>query len=237
MNAEPLVLLPGMMSDARLFMHQLAHFSVRRPVHVAPMTLGATIELMAESVLAGAPNSFALAGHGLGGAVAMEVQRRAPGRVSRLALLSSNAQSEMPNVAAARELLIVKAKSGQLADVMRQEIPAETLAPSHQRGDIMDLVMEMALDLGPEIYVQQSRATQRRPDQQKTLRVLRIPSLVMGGVLDELAPVRRHEFMATLIPHANLEIVSDAGHLAPLEQPAETNRLLQAWLDQPFVLR
>lgn len=235
--AEPLVLLPGMMCDARLFMHQIATFSVERAVHVAPVTLGDTIEEIAETVLASAPEKFALAGLSMGGIVAMEVQRRAPGRVTRLALLDTNAQSEMPAVAAAREPQIVKVKAGRLEDVMRDEMKPNYLAPSAQRGDVLDLVMEMALDLGPEVFVRQSRALQRRPDQQKTLRMLRVPTLVMCGVFDELTPIRRHEFMATLIPYAQLEIIPDAGHLPTLEQPGETNRHLRDWLTQPYVLR
>lgn len=235
--AEPLVLLPDMMCDARLFLHQIAAFSHERAVQISPITVGETIEEIAISVLKAAPDRFALVGLAMGGVVAMEIQRRAPGRVTRLALLDTNAQAETPGVAAAREALIVKAKAGRLEDVMRDELLPEYLAPGPQRSEILDLVMEMALDFGPDVYVRQSRALQRRPDQQKTLRMLKVPALVMCGVYDELTPVRRHEFMAALIPYARLEIIPDAGHLPTLEQPAETNRILREWLAQPLVLR
>jgi len=234
---EPLVLLPDMMCDARLFLHQIAAFSHERAVHIAPLTLGESVEEIVDGVLESAPERFALAGLGFGGIVAMEIQRRAPGRVTRLALLDTNAQAEMPGIAAAREERIVKAKAGRLKDVIRDEVMPEHLAPGPQRAEILDLVMEMATELGAETYVRQSRAMQRRPDQQKTLRMLKIPILVLCGAYDELTPVRRHEFMATLIPYAQLEIIQDAGHFPTLEQPTETNRIIAEWLTQPLVLR
>lgn len=235
--AEPLVLLPEGMCDARLFLHQIAAFSHERVVHIAPLATGETIEEIAESVLATAPDKFALAGLGMGGVVALEIQRRASGRVTRLALLDTNSQSETPVIAAAREAQIVKAKAGRLQDVMREDLLPDYLAPGSQRSEILALVMEMALDIGADVYLRQSRALQRRPDQQKTLRLLKVPTLVLCGVHDALTPIRHHEFMAALIPYAQLEIIPDAGHLPTLEQPDETNRHLRNWLAQPLVLR
>ena len=235
--AEPLVLVPGMMCDARMFIHQIAAFSRQRAIHLAPTATGATIEDIAVSILATAPASFALAGAGMGGIVAMEMQRRAPDRVTRLALISTNAQSETPGIAAAREEKIVKARAGRLRDVIADDMAAGFLSPYGPQDGIDHLVMEMALDMGPDVFVNQSRAMQRRPDQQKTLRMLRIPALVLCGVHDEKTPVRRHEFMATLIPYATLEIVPDAGHIPALEQPGEINRHLGNWLNQPLMLR
>jgi pimeloyl-ACP methyl ester carboxylesterase len=234
---EPLVLLPAMMCDARLFAHQINELSRDRSVQVAPMTNDDSIEQIAENVLAAAPAKFALAGLGMGATVAMEIQRRAPARVTRLALMGANAQSELPIIAAARETQIVKARSGRLKDVIHDEMRPEYLAPSPRRSDVLDVVMEMALDLGVDVFVRQTRAMQRRPDQQKTLRMIRVPTLVLCGIHDELMPVRRHEFLATLIPSARIEILSDAGHLPPLEEPEETNRHLRDWLAQPYVLR
>ncbi|MGB5559309.1 MAG: alpha/beta hydrolase, partial [Paracoccaceae bacterium] len=62
-------------------------------------------------------------------------------------------------------------------------------------------------------------------------------ALVMCGVHDQLTPLRRHEFVATLIPYARLEVVADAGHFPMLEQPEETTRLMRAWLAKPLVPR
>lgn len=64
---EPLVFLPGMMCDARLFGPQLAELSPKFTITVAPITKGQRIEEIASSLLDTLPRKFALAGHSLGG--------------------------------------------------------------------------------------------------------------------------------------------------------------------------
>ena len=96
---------------------------------------------------------------------------------------------------------------------------------------------DMALTLGAEVFVHQSRALQRRRDQQSTLHRCKVPALVLCGAHDVITPLKRHSFMAELIPHAVLNVIEDAGHLPMLESPEETTHALRAWLRQPFVLR
>ena len=236
MTSEPLVLLPGMMCDARLFGPQIAELSADTAVMVAPITQGERVEEIASHLLDQLPHRFALAGLSMGGIVAMEILRRAPDRVSRIALLDTNPLAETPQVAAAREPQIVAVRAGRMQDVMRDEMKPNYLAPGPHRGDVLDLVMDMAEAMGPEVFVRQSRALQRRPDQQTTLRKCRAPALVLCGAHDTLCPVKRHEFMAELIPNATLRVMEHSGHLPTLEQPAETTRALREWLEQPMIL-
>ncbi|WP_436397828.1 alpha/beta fold hydrolase [Roseobacter sp. S98] len=235
--AEPLVLLPGMMCDARLFGPQIAELSAEIPVMVAPITGGERIEEIASSLLDQLPQRFALAGLSMGGIVAMELLRRAPDRITRIALMDTNPLAETPQVATAREPQIVAARSGRMLDVMRDEMKPNYLAPGPYRQAVLDLVMDMADALGPEVFVRQSRALQRRRDQQKTLRQCKVPALVLCGAHDVLCPVKRHEFMSELIPSATLRILEHSGHLPPLEQPAETTAALREWMSLPLVLR
>ncbi len=233
--ADPLVLLPGMMCDARLFAPQVAAFSGQRAVHVAPM-LGETIQDIAARVIANAPPRFALAGLSMGGIVAMEIVRQAPDMVARLALLDTNPKAELPDVAAAREPQIALVKAGRLEDVMRDEMKPRYLAPGPQRLEVLGTVMEMAKTLGPDVFISQSRALMRRPDSEETLRTLECPALVMCGSHDTVCPVSRHEFMAEIIPDATLEIIEDAGHLPTLEKPEETTAALDRWLHDRLLL-
>ena len=235
--AEPLVLLPGMMCDARLFGPQIAELSADTAVMVAPITQGERIEEIASGLLDLLPRRFALAGLSMGGIVAMEVLRRAPDRVTRIALMDTNPLAETPQVAGAREPQIVAARSGRMLEVMREEMKPNYLAPGPNQIPVLDLVMDMAEALGPDVFVRQSRALQRRSDQQGTLCKIRVPTLVLCGRHDALCPVRRHEFMAELIPGADLCIVEEAGHLPTLEQPDDTTRALRRWMAKPYVLR
>ena len=92
----------------------------------------------------------------------------------------------------------------------------------------------MAQDLGPDIFVRQSRALQRRRDQQGTLRKIKVPSMVVGGAHDSLVPVKRQAFMAGLIPGATFHQIDNAGHLPTLEAPGECLDLIFAWLKAPM---
>lgn len=228
--SEPIVFLPGMMCDARLFGPQLAELSAQYTVSVAPLTHGERIEEIASGLLDQLPRRFALAGLSMGGIVAMEILRRAPDRVSRIALISTNPLAEVPQVAAGREPQIVKARTGKMIEVMRDEMKPNYLAPGPWAGEILELVMHMAQSLGPDVFVRQSRALQRRRDQQETLRKCKLPALILCGAHDQLCPVKRHEFMAELMPHAALKVLPDSGHLPTLEQPDETSAALRDWM-------
>lgn len=234
---DPLVLIPGLMADARLFLPQMVRLGAARAMHVVLPTQGDTVEQMSEAILAGLPPRFALVGHGLGGDVALDLVRRAPDRVTRVALLATDPLAEPPNSAAAREARIVAARSGRLAQAMAEEIPRDALADSPWRDEILALVQDMALGLGEGVFLRQSRALQRRPDQQKTMRRVKLPALVIAGEADTLVPMRRSEFTAGLMPFGKLQVITGAGHLASLEQPEAVSEALEAFLNGPVLLR
>ncbi|MFU8882931.1 MAG: alpha/beta fold hydrolase [Rhodobacterales bacterium] len=234
---DPVVLLPGMMCDARLFAPQITDLSRDHAVTVAPITQGERVEEIASALLDVLPAKFALAGLSMGGIVAMELLRRAPERITRIALMDTNPLAETPQSAAAYEPMIIGARAGRLDEVMRGFMKPDFLAPGPQRLTVLHQVFEMAQDLGPEVLVRQVRALQRRRDQQVALRRCKVPALVMCGAYDRLTPLKRHAFMAELIPYARLEVIEDAGHLPTLEAPEAVTAVLRAWLKQPFVLQ
>ncbi|WP_417211717.1 alpha/beta fold hydrolase [Antarctobacter sp.] len=225
-----LVLLPGMMCDARLFGPQIAALSGTATIHLAPITARDSVQALARDVLADAPPRFALAGLSMGGIVAMEVLRQAPERVAKIALMDTNPLAERAEVKARRLPQIKAAAEGRLRSVLRDEMKPSYLADCANRETILDLCMDMALALGPDVFARQSRALMDRPDQCDTLRAARLPALVLCGRDDALCPVERHEHMASLIPDARLHIVEGAGHLPTLEQPEVTSRALRLWL-------
>ncbi|MEL7343350.1 MAG: alpha/beta fold hydrolase [Pseudomonadota bacterium] len=225
----PLVLLPGLMCDARLWAPQEAAISDRDVIH-GDITRADTIEAIATQVLADAPVSFALAGLSMGGIVAMEIVRQAPQRVERLALLDTNALAERPEVASLRTPQIAAARAGNLQGVLRDELKPNYLVESPKKASIMDLCMSMGLDLGPEVFERQSRALATRRDQQDTLRGYDAPALVLMGRYDKLCPRDRHELMHDLLPNSRFVIVDNAGHLPTVEQPDATTTAMLDWL-------
>lgn len=227
----PLVLLPGMMCDARLWAPQMGALG-RRAVLFAPLTEADTVTALAAAVLAAAPPRFALAGLSMGGIVAMEVVRQAPERVERLALLDTNPLAERPEVSSWREGQISAARDGRLAAVMDAEMLPNYLAAGSPDA-ILDLCRDMAAALGPDVFERQSRALASRPDQQNTLARYAGPALVLAGAEDRPCPRDRHDLMHRLLPRSRLAIVDGAGHLPTLEQPGPTTRELVRWLEEP----
>ena len=234
---EPLVIIPGLMADARLFLPQIVQLGAERPIQVVLATKGDTVEQMSEAIVAGLPERFALLGHGLGGDIALDIIRRIPDRVTRVILMATDPLSEPPQAAAAREARIVAARSGRLPQAMREEVPLASLVDAPWRDEILALVQDMAMGLGEGVFLRQSRAVQRRPDQQKTMRRIKLPTLVIAGEADTLVPMRRQEFTANLMPFGKLLVIEAAGHLASLEQPEAVTEAIATFLGGPMMLR
>jgi len=228
----PLVLLPGMMCDARLFAPQVADLACDYDVTVMGIGGHDNMADLAGAVLADAPPRFALGGLSMGGIVAMEVLRQAPTRVAGLALMDTNPLAEADSVKQWRVPQMEKVRAGQLDKVMREEMKPRYLTDGPQRAAILDLCMEMALDLGADVFLNQSVALQTRPDQTETLRAADLPTLVLCGRDDSLCPVARHELMYDLVTGSTLEIIEGAGHLPTLERPKQTTAALVRWMEE-----
>ena len=227
-----LVLLPGMMCDARLFGPQIGALSGVTTLHLPPLTGADTVAGLAAQILREAPPRFALAGLSMGGIVAMEVLRQAPDRVTKIALLDTNPLAETPNQQARRAPQIARVLEGGLEVVMRDEMKPLYVADTPRRAEILDLCMTMALVLGPEIFAAQSRALASRPDQSAPLAAFKGPALVLMGEHDILCPRARHDLMHALMPQSRLAIIAGAGHLPTLEKPDETTAELRRWLEE-----
>lgn len=227
----PLVLLPGMMCDERLFAPQISELSKQRDVHFVQISDYETISELAADVLNNAPPVFALAGLSMGGIVAMEVLSQASDRVERIALLDTNPLAELSDVAKRRGPQIDAVRNGQLKEIIRDEMKPNYLFDGVKKTEILKLCMDMALDIGPDAFIRQSIALRDRFDQKNTLRSYKRPALVLCGKHDVLCPLERHELMHTLLENSKLEIIEDAGHLPTLEQPKITTMALSSWLE------
>ncbi|MCC6008705.1 MAG: hypothetical protein JJU40_13650, partial [Rhodobacteraceae bacterium] len=131
---EPLVLLPGLACDARLWAPQIAALSGLRAIQVGQIAGADRIEALADAVLADAPPRFALAGLSMGGIVAMHVLDRAPERVTRVALLATDPLPDHPRLAPLRASHIARAEGGALEEVLAEAMQPEFLHDGPRRA-------------------------------------------------------------------------------------------------------
>ncbi|MDR0278595.1 MAG: alpha/beta fold hydrolase [Paucimonas sp.] len=225
----PLVMLPGLLNDHRLWAHQQAAFEAERPVLIPDLSQDTAIVAMAERVLQQAPPRFALAALSMGGYVAFEILRRAPGRVERLALLDTMARPDEPARARVRRGLLELAGQGRFKGVTPQLLPRLMHARSLDTT-VPEVVMAMADGIGREGFIRQQQAIIDRADYRPVLETIRVPTLVLFGAQDEITPLAEARLIHEGIAGARLEVIDECGHLPPLEQPERTTELLGGWL-------
>ena len=225
----PLVLVPGLLCDDRLFQYQAEYLAdVADPV-VADVVRDASVTEMARAVLDAAPERFALAGLSLGGYIALEIMRVAPVRVTRLALLDTSARADTPKQTKARRELIELSREGRFDEVPRRLLPKVVHPGRLDDERLASTVFAMAEAVGPEAFVRQEEAIIGRPDSREDLPGIACPTLVLCGREDALTPVYLHEEMADLIPDSRLRVIAECGHLSSLERPEGVTAALREW--------
>jgi pimeloyl-ACP methyl ester carboxylesterase len=233
---EPLVLVPGLMCDDTVWRHQITTFGAGRELFVAEHALSDSLGEMAERILEHVEGRFAMAGHSMGGRVALEVMARAPERVSRLALLDTGYKGLAAGEAGEREkagrfrLLEIAKNDGMLA--MATEWARGMVHPA-RLGDraLMDEIHSMIERAGLAKFEAQIRALLARPDRTELLSTLRLPTLVLCGHEDSWSPPVQHEEIARLIEGSHLVDVPDCGHMCTMEKPEAITSALADWLD------
>ena len=231
MPAENLLLLPGMMCDARLWQPQVESLDI--PTFVADLTTSDKLEDIATGVLENAPSSFAVAGLSMGGIVAFELWRRAPDRITHLALLDTNAKADSPDRRSTRLDQVQQVLAGQLRSLAMETLKPAYLAKANRDDEeLLDTILAMAMDAGETTFKRQSLALKDRPDSVAMLETINCPTTVMCGAEDRICPPSLHELMAARIPGARLVVIEDCGHLATLERPDVVNQELQMLLQQ-----
>lgn len=218
MATDNLLLLPGMMCDARMWEAQVR--SLPQCTWVPSLGGYESFADMADGVLAEAPDKFAVAGLSMGGILAFELWRRAPERITHMALMDTNPFADAPERKSLRLKQIETALNGGLRELAIEQLKPLYVAESNRNDEVLlGTILDMAMDLGPDVFRSQSLALRNRVDSVEMLVDINCPVIVMCGAEDSLCPVAYHEYMAMRIPNAELVIIDDCGHLASMESP------------------
>jgi pimeloyl-ACP methyl ester carboxylesterase len=227
---QRLVLIPGLLCSPALYADQVASLTDVADIQVADHTRHDTMAAIATAILAKAPPKFALAGLSMGGYLAFEIMRQAPERVTKLALLDTNALPDPPERASVRRALVAQADMTGIAAVSAVLYP-QWVHPSRANDTALAAtVRTMAETIGITAYRRQTEAIISRADGRPILATIRVPTLVLCGREDAATPLAQSGEIAHGIPGSNLEIIEHCGHLSTLEKPAEVTRALRTWL-------
>lgn len=228
MSAPPLVMIPGLGSDAAIWRRTIAALDGVECV-VGDTLHDAGLPGMAAAILRSAPERFALAGVSMGGMVALEVVRAAPHRVTHLALLDTMAQPDGWAGRLSRHLVNAVVR---VAPDFRRLAARSVGAMVHPStpDDVRAELVGMSVRVGARTYVRQHRAVAARRDLRPVLPGIAVPTAVIVGAEDRLTPVAHSRAIHERIAGSTLHVIGRCGHLPPIERPEATAVLLRGLL-------
>ena len=230
MSLPPVFVLPGLLEDAAAFHAVINGLADVAQVRVADLTHADTIPALARDALRQMPpGPVSLAGHSMGGYVALEILRQAPERVARVAFLNTHARPDSPESTENRRRLLALAGHDFQA-VINTLLPKLMTAEHVKQSSLAGIVTTMSLGVGKEAFERQQHAIIGRIDSRPHLGSIRCPALVVAGRDDQLMPLEWLEELARGIPGARLVVLEGCGHMAPIEKPREVIAALREWL-------
>jgi pimeloyl-ACP methyl ester carboxylesterase len=230
-DPQPILLIPGLTATPRFYEPVIAALWRFGPVTIADHTRDDSMAAIARRILASAPPRFALAGHSMGGYVALEVMRQAPDRVAKLALLDTAARADTPEQTERRRQQIAIAAGGKMQAIVDLQFP-NLVHPARRSDAALRRACDlMAEETGAQAFIRQQNAIIGRPDSRPSLAAIRCPTMILVGEQDAVTPLERSQEMAAAIAGARLVVVPECGHMCVLEQPARVAAELLAWLD------
>ena len=225
-----LLLLSGLLSDETVWADVAARLSAAAQVRIITFPQYASLAAMAQHALRGAPRRFAVAGHSMGGRVALELWRLAPARIAGLALLNTGASPCGAAEPESRGRLVRLARERGMAALAADWLPPMLAAPPARRPQVVARLVAMIERQTAESFAAQQQALLERPDAEMLLPTIRVPTVLLSASEDAWSPPSQHETMRRAIAHSTLIVVADAGHMAPIEQPDAVAEALREWL-------
>lgn len=222
------LLIPGLLCDGFCW----TPVTDRIDAAVADLSTQSSITRMARDMLEAHPGPLRVAGHSMGARVAMEMAHIAPERIEKLALLDTGIHPLKEGEPAKRAEIVAYAHEHGMEALAARWLPPMVHEPNQQNAALMQGLTEMVLRMDPDLHERQIAALVGRPDAASYLHEIACPTLLIVGRQDQWSPVAQHEDMLALLPDARLEIVEDAGHFAPVEQPGAVADLLVPFLTE-----
>jgi pimeloyl-ACP methyl ester carboxylesterase len=227
---QTLLLLSGLLCDESFWTDIPQRLSAAAQVSVVSFRGFSSIPAMAQHVLDIAPDRFALAGHSMGGRVALEVVRAEPKRVTGLALLNTAVHAVRDGEPQSRSHLLRVAYERGMSALAAEWLPPMMGSDAVRAAHVVAHMTAMIERWTADAYAAQVSAMLHRPEAMSVLRNISVPTLLLSGSDDTWSPVSQQQSIRRRIPHATLFEIHGAGHMAPLERPDSVAIALKEWL-------
>lgn len=170
------------------------------------------------------PDKWIVCGLSMGGYVALEFWKRHRHRVAGLVLTNTKASIDDDKAIANRLAVVEQAKSLGSDSVTLPMLPKLLAQSSMEKNPkVVARVEAMMRSISSTTISRSQQAMIFRDSFMDDLGVIDVPTLVLAGARDVITPGSLMESMAAKIPQSYFKVIEDAGHLAPMENPADWN--------------
>lgn len=170
-----------------------------------------------------------LAGHSMGGYVALAFARRHPGLLRGLIMVASRATADTPDAAANRRSVATRLRTEPPDFVADTMLPRMIDASIHDPA-LLRSVRELMNPLRADGIGWAQRAIADRIDSTNFLGGISVPALVVAGERDAIVPLEESGILAANFRQGRLEVIEKSGHLPSFEQPKAFNAVVERWI-------
>ncbi len=221
-------LIPGFMTDETLWEDMVVDLLRIGPLHHCDVRQDDTIEAIAQRAVVACPERFILIGFSMGGYIAREIVRLVPERVGALVLIATSARADTAQETQRKRETLQAIPPGPFRGMSRSAIAASLRTEIAIDPCVIARIKEMGIRLGRDVYIRQ--LTLPRGGDLDRLAAMRCPTLVIGAAQDRVRTLAESKELQEGIPGARLEIIQNAGHMVPIEQPVLLSDAIVSWL-------
>ena len=176
-------------------------------------------------------NPVCFCGLSMGGYIAWAFVRRHAARLNSLILCDTRASADTADAVEGRLKMaaeVLEHGPEVVVTAMRPKLFAPSTADT--RTDLVDRVCDMIRTSNPQGVAAALRGMAGRPDSNSLLSRIPVPTLLVVGEHDQISTVDEMRGIAQRIQGAQLAVVPNAGHMAPMENPQTVNEVINRFL-------
>ena len=223
MNKPTLVLIPGLLSDRSVWKQQIKALQRHATIIIPDINQFNNADDLIEHIIAISPPQFYLAGHSMGGWLAIELMRKYSARVRKLCILATSASLD-----SAKKMQLRKQCINSISTVPTDELVNFLAGLYAYKPEIKQTITDMFKRNIDALGPQQQAMIQRRCCKD-ILATINVSTIVLVGEEDKEF-FKSTKYIADHIPNASFVIVNDCGHMLLLEKPEDCTAIILDWL-------